>query len=62
MTDEIVYSAIKVYKRLRISDSSLRKCMEVLQREKFTVKRDNRGRRQYKEHDVGEGSEDDCAV
>jgi DNA-binding transcriptional MerR regulator len=52
MTDEIVYSASEVYKRLGISDSTLRKYMEVLQREGFAVKKDNRGRRQYTEHDV----------
>lgn len=52
MTDEIVYSASEVYKRIGISDSTLRKYMEVLQREGFTVKKDNRGRRQYTEHDV----------
>jgi DNA-binding transcriptional MerR regulator len=47
MTDEIVYSASEVYKRLGISDSTLRKYMEVLSREGFAVKKDNRGRRQY---------------
>ncbi|EOV9528843.1 DUF3967 domain-containing protein [Bacillus cytotoxicus] len=52
MTDEIVYSASEVYKRLGISDSTLRKYMEVLQREGFTVKKDNRGRRQYTENDI----------
>lgn len=52
MTNEIVYSASEVYKRLGISDSTLRKYMEVLQREGFAVKKDNRGRRQYTEHDV----------
>ncbi|MED1304701.1 hypothetical protein BK704_13010 [[Bacillus thuringiensis] serovar konkukian] len=52
MTDEIVYSAGEVYKRLGISDSTLRKYMEVLQREGFIVKKDNRGRRQYTEHDI----------
>jgi DNA-binding transcriptional MerR regulator len=52
MTDEIVYSASEVYKRLGISDSTLRKYMEVLQRENYVVKKDNRGRRQYTEHDV----------
>ncbi|TXR62076.1 hypothetical protein DM800_21400 [Bacillus sp. AY18-3] len=52
MTDEIVYSASEVYKRLGISDSTLRKYMEVLSREGFAVKKDNRGRRQYTEHDV----------
>ncbi|MEH7754781.1 DUF3967 domain-containing protein [Bacillus toyonensis] len=51
MTDEIVYSASEVYKRLEISDSTLRKYMEVLQREKFVVKKDNRGRRQYTDSD-----------
>ncbi|MGS2750099.1 DUF3967 domain-containing protein [Bacillus zanthoxyli] len=52
MTDEIVYYASEVYKRLGISDSTLRKYMEVLSREGFAVKKDNRGRRQYTEHDV----------
>ncbi|PWE71504.1 hypothetical protein B1R38_20715 [Bacillus cereus] len=52
MTDEIVYSASEVYKRLGISDSTLRKYMEVLQREKFIVKKDNRGRRQYTDSDI----------
>ncbi|MDY8166072.1 DUF3967 domain-containing protein [Bacillus mycoides] len=52
MTDEIVYSASEVYKRLGISDSTLRKYMEVLQREKFIVKKDNRGRRQYTDNDI----------
>ncbi len=56
MTNEIVYSASEVYKRLGISDSTLRKYMEVLQREGFAVKKDNRGRRQYTEHDVRKGS------
>ncbi|WP_144513710.1 DUF3967 domain-containing protein [Bacillus mycoides] len=52
MTDEIVYSASEVYKRLGISDSTLRKYMEVLQREKFAVKKDKRGRREYSEGDI----------
>ena len=52
MTDEIVYSASEVYKRLGISDSTLRKYMEVLSREGFTVKKDNRGRRQYTDNDI----------
>lgn len=52
MTDEIVYSASEVYKRLGISDSTLRKYMEVLQREKFVVNKDNRGRRQYTDNDI----------
>ncbi|WP_243527032.1 DUF3967 domain-containing protein [Bacillus pseudomycoides] len=52
MTDEIVYSASEVYKRLGISDSTLRKYMEVLQREGFTVKKDKRGRREYTESDI----------
>ncbi|MFJ8417147.1 DUF3967 domain-containing protein [Bacillus paramycoides] len=52
MTDEIVYSASEVYKRLGISDSTLRKYMEVLQREGFTVKKDKRGRREYTEGDI----------
>jgi DNA-binding transcriptional MerR regulator len=52
MTDEIVYSANEVYKRLAISDSTLRKYMEVLQREGFAVKKDHRGRRQYTDNDI----------
>lgn len=52
MTDEIVYSASEVYKRLDISDSTLRKYMEVLQREGFTVKKDKRGRREYTDSDI----------
>ncbi len=52
MTDEIVYSASEVYRRLGISDSTLRKYMEVVQREGFAVRKDNRGRRQYTEYDV----------
>lgn len=52
MTDEIVYSASEVYKRIGISDSTLRKYMEVLQREGFVVKKDNRGRRQYTDNDI----------
>ena len=52
MTDEIVYSASEVYKRLGISDSTLRKYMEVLSREGYAVKKDNRGRRQYTDNDI----------
>lgn len=52
MTDEIVYSASEVYKRLGISDSTLRKYMEVLSREGFAVNKDNRGRRQYTDSDI----------
>lgn len=52
MTDEIVYSASEVYKRLGISDSTLRKYMEVLQREGFAVKKNNRGRREYTDGDI----------
>lgn len=52
MTDEMVYSASEVYKRLGISDSTLRKYMEVLQREGFVVKKDKRGRREYSEGDI----------
>lgn len=52
MTDEIIYSASEVYKRLGISDSTLRKYMEVLQREGFKVKKDKRGRREYTDGDI----------
>ena len=52
MTDEIVYSASEVYKRRGISDSTLRKYMEVLSREGFAVKKNTRGRRQYTASDI----------
>jgi DNA-binding transcriptional MerR regulator len=52
MTDVIIYSASDVYKRLEISDSTLRKYMEVLQREGYAVQKDKRGRREYTEYDV----------
>ncbi|MGE7875364.1 DUF3967 domain-containing protein [Streptomyces venezuelae] len=49
---DIIYTASDVYKRLGISDSTLRKYMEVLLREGYTVKKDKRGRREYTEYDV----------
>ncbi|WP_242224437.1 DUF3967 domain-containing protein [Bacillus cereus group sp. BfR-BA-01380] len=52
MTDVIIYTANDVYKRLEVSDSTLRKYTEVLQREGYTVKKNKRGRREYTEHDV----------
>ncbi|TKA00364.1 DUF3967 domain-containing protein [Bacillus thuringiensis] len=52
MTEELIYSASEVYKRLHISDSTLRKYMDVLHREGFRVKKDTRGRREYTEKDV----------
>lgn len=49
---DVIYTASDVYKRLEISDSTLRKYMEVLQREGYTVKKDKRGRREYTEYDI----------
>lgn len=51
MTD-IIYTANDVYRRLEVSDSTLRKYTEVLQREGYIVKKNKRGRREYTEHDV----------
>ncbi|PEY36643.1 hypothetical protein CN354_13990 [Bacillus cereus] len=52
MPDGIIYTASDVYKRLGVSDSTLRKYMEVLQREGYTVKKDKRGRREYTDQDI----------
>lgn len=41
MADIIIYTASDVYKRLEVSDSTLRKYMEVLQRESYIVKKIN---------------------
>lgn len=49
---DVIYAASDVYKRLGIGDSTLRKYMEVLQREGYTVRKDKRGRREYTEYDV----------
>ncbi|EOP60940.1 hypothetical protein IKQ_06171 [Bacillus cereus VDM053] len=52
MTDEIIYTAKDVYSRLKVSDSTLRKYVEVLQRESYMIKKNKQGKREYTEHDV----------
>ncbi|WP_426940682.1 DUF3967 domain-containing protein (plasmid) [Bacillus mycoides] len=52
MTDEIIYTAKDVYNRLKVSDSTLRKYVEVLQRESYIIKKNKQGKREYTEHDV----------
>ncbi|MBJ8056106.1 DUF3967 domain-containing protein [Bacillus cereus] len=49
---EIVYTANKVYGRLGVSGSTLRKYSDVLEREGYEVKKNSRGRREYTEFDV----------
>lgn len=49
---EILYTASDVYKRLEVKDSTLRKYVEVLQREGYTIKRNKQGRREYTKYDV----------
>ncbi|HFU7090058.1 TPA: DUF3967 domain-containing protein [Bacillus cereus] len=49
---EIVYTASDVYNRLDVKESTLRKYVDVLQREGYTIKKDKRGRREYTEYDV----------
>ena len=52
MTDVIIYTASDVYKRLEVKDSTLRKYVEVLQREGYNIKKGKQGRREYTERDV----------
>ncbi|MED0902510.1 hypothetical protein CN327_18540 [Bacillus cereus] len=52
MTNEIIYTAKDVYSRLKVSDSTLRKYVEVLQRESYMIKKNKQGKREYTEHDV----------
>ncbi|WP_141535112.1 MerR family transcriptional regulator, partial [Bacillus cereus] len=49
---EIVYSSSEVYSRLGVSGSTLRKYSDVLEREGYDVRKNNRGRREYTEFDV----------
>ncbi|MGG3528695.1 hypothetical protein COM13_19290 [Bacillus pseudomycoides] len=49
---KIIYTAKDVYSRLQVSDSTLRKYVEVLQRESYIIKKNKQGKREYTEHDV----------
>lgn len=49
---EIVYTSNEVYSRLGVKGSTLRKYSDVLEREGYDVRKDNRGRREYTEFDV----------
>uniref|UniRef100_UPI003F491F5B DUF3967 domain-containing protein n=1 Tax=Bacillus multifaciens TaxID=3068506 RepID=UPI003F491F5B len=49
---EIIYTAKEVYSRLEVSDSTLRKYVEILQRESYTIKKNKQDKREYTEHDV----------
>ncbi|WJE55867.1 DUF3967 domain-containing protein (plasmid) [Bacillus cereus] len=49
---KIIYTAKDVYSRLQVSDSTLRKYVEVLQRESYIIKKNKQGKREYTEYDV----------
>ncbi|MCI0768338.1 DUF3967 domain-containing protein [Bacillus sp. TL12] len=49
---KIIYTAKDVYSRLQVSDSTLRKYVEVLQRESYNIKKNKQGKREYTEQDV----------
>lgn len=49
---EIVYTSSEVYGRLGVSDSTLRKYSDVLEREGYDVKKNSRGEKEYKGFDV----------
>uniref|UniRef100_UPI00119D7830 DUF3967 domain-containing protein n=1 Tax=Bacillus thuringiensis TaxID=1428 RepID=UPI00119D7830 len=49
---EVVYTSSEVYIRLGVSGSTLRKYSDVLEREGYDVRKNNRGRREYSEFDV----------
>jgi len=49
---KIIYTAKDVYSCLQVSDSTLRKYVEVLQRESYIIKKNKQGKREYTEHDV----------
>ena len=48
----VLYTSNKVYGRLGVSGSTLRKYSDVLEREGYEVRKDSRGRREYTEFDV----------
>jgi len=49
---KIIYTAKDVYSRLRVNDSTLRKYVEVLQRESYIIKKNKQGKREYTVYDV----------
>ncbi|PGZ34510.1 hypothetical protein COE50_06290 [Bacillus anthracis] len=49
---EIVLTPREVYNILEVKESTLRKYVDVLQREGYTIRKDNRGRREYTKYDV----------
>ncbi|MFJ8531588.1 DUF3967 domain-containing protein [Bacillus sp. NPDC094106] len=49
---KIIYTAKDVYSRLKVSDSTLRKYVEVLQRESYIIKKNTQGKREYTENDI----------
>ena len=48
----VLYTSNKVYGRLGVSGTTLRKYSDVLEREGYEVRKDSRGRREYTEFDV----------
>ncbi|QWH75508.1 DUF3967 domain-containing protein (plasmid) [Bacillus mycoides] len=49
---KIIYTAKDVYSRLKVSDSTLRKYVEVLQRESYIIRKNKQGKREYSEGDI----------
>ncbi|MED1384192.1 DUF3967 domain-containing protein [Bacillus mycoides] len=49
---KIIYTAKDVYSRLKVSDSTLRKYVEVLQRESYVIRKNKQGKREYSEGDI----------
>ncbi|MGH0945760.1 DUF3967 domain-containing protein [Bacillus mycoides] len=49
---KIIYTAKDVYSRLKVSDSTLRKYVEVLHRESYFIKKNKQGKREYIESDI----------
>ncbi|PDZ33757.1 DUF3967 domain-containing protein [Bacillus toyonensis] len=49
---KIIYTAKDVYSRLNVSDSTLRKYVEVLQRESYIIRKNKQGKREYTDSDI----------
>ncbi|HDW3058591.1 TPA: DUF3967 domain-containing protein [Bacillus cereus] len=49
---KIIYTAKDVYSRLNVSDSTLRKYVEILQRESYIIKKTKQGKREYTDNDI----------
>ncbi|PFA26747.1 hypothetical protein CN390_27910 [Bacillus cereus] len=49
---KIIYTAKDVYSRLKVSDSTLRKYVEVLQRESYIIRKNKQGKREYTDSDI----------